>query len=60
MKAFAGQIDVLVHAVGILVGLPYVLEDDEEIESLSLGAGSSGRDHDLVTNTRVGEFKFVE
>jgi hypothetical protein len=39
LKALAGQIDVIVHAVGILTALPYVLREREIVESLSLGAG---------------------
>jgi len=31
VKRMAGQINVIVHAVGILVSLPYVLEPGERI-----------------------------
>src|SRR5437879_4998533 len=51
---------VIVHAVGILVSLSYVLEPGERIESLSLGAGNTGRPHDLETDRQVAEFKFIE
>ena len=27
---------------------------------MSLGAGNTGRDHDLTTNIRIAEFKFIE
>jgi hypothetical protein len=60
VKRMAGQINVIVHAVGILVALPYILEPGERIESLSLGAGNTGRLHDLETDRQVAEFKFIE
>jgi hypothetical protein len=60
VKRVAGQINVIVHAVGILVSLPYVLEPGEVIHSLSLGAGNTGRSHDLETDRRVAEFKFID
>lgn len=60
VKRVAGQINVIVHALGILTALPYILEPGETIESLSLGAGNTGRDHDLVTDRRIAEFKFIE
>lgn len=47
----------LVHAAGILVAIRYLLDPDEVIESLSLGAGATGQP-DLVTDRRVAEFKF--
>jgi hypothetical protein len=59
IKAMAGQINVVVHALGILVSLPYVLDEGEVIEGLSLGAGNTGRSHDLETDRRVAEFKFI-
>lgn len=60
VKRIARQINVIVHALGILTALPHILEPDEVIEGLSLGAGNAGRDHDLVTNRRIAEFKFIE
>jgi hypothetical protein len=60
VKRVAGQINVIVHALGILTSLPYILEPGEIVESLSLGAGNTGRDHDLTTNLRIAEFKFIE
>lgn len=59
IKAMAGQINVIVHALGILLSLPYLLEEGETIEGLSLGAGNTGRNHDLETDKRVAEFKFI-
>ncbi len=60
VKRVAGQINVIVHALGILTALPYILEPGEVIEGMSLGAGNTGRDHDLVTDRRIAEFKFIE
>jgi len=48
IKNLAGQINVVIHAVGILMALPHLLARDERIESVSLGAGNTGRAHDLV------------
>ena len=59
IKRISAQIDVLVHAIGILNALPYILEPGEVVESLSLGAGNTGRAHDLETDRRVAEFKFI-
>lgn len=60
IKRVSGQINVLVHAIGILNALPYILEPGEVVETLSLGAGNTGRRHDLETDRRVAEFKFIE
>jgi len=60
IKDLAGQIHVVIHAIGILLTLPHILERDERIESVSLGAGNTGREHDLVTDRRIAEFKFIE
>ena len=59
IKRVSGQINVLVHAIGILNSLPYILEPGERVESLSLGAGNTGRPYDLETDKRVAEFKFT-
>lgn len=59
LKSIIGQINVVIHSVGILLSLPKILKEDEEIEYLSLGAGNTGRDYDLETNFRVAEFKFI-
>lgn len=32
----------------------------EQIESLSLGAGNTGRSHDLEPDRRIAEFEFIE
>lgn len=60
VKRVAGQINVIIHALGILTALPYILAPGEVIEGMSLGAGNTGRDHDLVTDRRVAEFKFID
>jgi len=59
VKRASAQIDVIIHAIGILISLPYILEKDEFLESTSLGAGNAGSDFDIVTNQRIGEFKFI-
>jgi hypothetical protein len=60
IKRFAGQINVIIHAAGILCSLPELLERGEVIESVSLGAGNTGRKFDLETNLRVAEYKFID
>lgn len=60
LKRAAAQIDEVVHAVGTLLSLPALLEEEEVIESVSLAAGNTGRAFDLQTNTRIAEFTFIE
>ena len=59
MKRLAGQFNVTIHALGILLCLPHILEPGELVESVSLGAGNTGRQFDLETSFRVAEFKFI-
>jgi hypothetical protein len=59
IKRLAGQIHVVVHALGILLCLPRILEPGEVVEYVSLGAGNTGRPFDLETNQRIAEFKFI-
>jgi hypothetical protein len=59
VKRLAGQINVLVHALGILLCLPHILKPGEQIDYVSLGAGNTGRAFDLETNQRIAEFKFI-
>lgn len=59
VKRASAQIDVVLHAVGILYALPYILKPDEVVESLSLGASNAGSDFDMVTDQRIAEFKFI-
>lgn len=58
-KRLSAQVDVVLHAVGILRSLPFVLEPHEWVENVSLGAGNTGRDFDLETDKQVAEFKFI-
>lgn len=60
LKRTTSQIDVLIHSIGILLSLPGIIEKDEVVEYLSLGAGNTGRSFDLETNFRVAEFKFID
>jgi hypothetical protein len=59
IKQLAGQINVVIHALGILLCLPYILGAGEVIGYVSLGAGNTGRAFDLETNQRIAEFKFI-
>jgi hypothetical protein len=59
VKRLAGQINVIVHALGILLCLPHILQPGEVIDYVSLGAGNTGRPFDLETNRRIAEFKFI-
>jgi hypothetical protein len=59
VKRVAGQINVVLHALGILLCLPKVLQPGEVIKSVSLGAGNTGKPFDLETDRRIAEFKFI-
>jgi len=59
VKQLAGQINVVIHAVGILLCLPRLLEQSEAVQYVSLGAGNTGRPFDLETTLRIAEFKFI-
>src|SRR5882762_7189868 len=59
IKQLAGQINVVIHALGILLCLPRILRPGEMIDYVSLGAGNTGRAFDLETNQRIAEFKFI-
>ena len=54
-----GQINVVIHALGILLCLPHILRPGEVIDYVSLGAGNTGRAFDLETSLRIAEFKFI-
>lgn len=60
IKNVAGQINTIIHAAGILHSLPSILEKGEIVESVSLGAGNTGKQFDLETNLRVAEYKFID
>src|SRR5262249_17298856 len=59
LKRLVGQLNVVIHALGIMLCLPKILEAGEIIKSVSLGAGNTGRPFDLETDRRVAEFKFI-
>ena len=59
VKRAASQINVAIHALGILSILPHILLPEEVVESVSLGAGNTGRSFDLETSRRIAEFKFI-
>lgn len=58
VKEASAQIDVILHAIGMLLSLPYVLAEGERVEVSSIGAGNAKSAFDLVTNMQVAEFKF--
>ena len=59
IKRAASQINVTIHALGILRALPHILEPDETVQDVSLGAGNTGHPFDLTTTHRIAEFKFI-
>ena len=59
VKRLAAQVDVVLHAAGILQALPHILQPDETVTAVSLGAGSTGRGYDLETDKQIAEFKFI-
>lgn len=59
LKRVAGQINVAIHALGIALCLPHLLDPDEKVIGLSLGAGNTGQLWDLETDGRIAEFKFI-
>ena len=59
VKRVAAEVNVAIHALGILLALPHVLAPGEQIEKLSLGAGNTGRSFDLETDQQIAEFKFI-
>lgn len=60
VKRAAGQINEIVHSLGLLLLLPKILEPEEKIEYVSLGAANTGRSFDLETDLRIAEFTFIE
>ncbi len=59
IKSVAGRINDIVHALGILVSLPKIIGENEEVIAMSLWAGNSGRLWDLETSHQIAEFKFI-
>jgi len=57
-----GRISDLIHATGIVLALPHILEEGEHIcKRPSLAAGNDpSRPFDLETNRRVAEFKLAQ
>ena len=60
VKKNASQIHEIVHALGILLMLPSILEDGERVETISLAAGNTKKDFDLETTSRIAEFTFIQ
>jgi hypothetical protein len=60
IKRLSAQVDVAIHAFGILFALSEIMEDGEVIEYLSLGAGNTGKAFDVATSKRIAEFKFAK
>jgi hypothetical protein len=60
VKRAAAQIDAVVHATGMLLCLMDILNNDEVVETISLGAGNTGKQFDLETNRQIAEFTFIE
>ena len=60
IKDLSAQVDTDIHTYGILLALAEILDPDEKIEELSLGAGTGGKPFDVKTTKRVAEFKFAE
>lgn len=60
IKRLAAENNTALHALGILLLLQEILEEDEVIEYTSLGAGNNGGGFfDLQTTKRIAEFKFI-
>jgi len=60
VKKASSQIGEIVHALGIVLALPKILESNEIVESLSLAAGNTGKGFDLETDRRIAEFTFIQ
>ena len=43
LKRVAAQVNTAIHALGIILCLPHILEDGETVEYVSLCAGNTGR-----------------
>ena len=43
LKRVAAQVSTAIHALGIILCLPHILEDGETVEYVSLCAGNTGR-----------------
>ena len=58
IKDASSQIDEIVHASGIMIAKEVWLNENEEVQYLSLGAGNHKERFDMETNLRIAEFKF--
>jgi hypothetical protein len=58
VKKASTQVDEMVHAAGMMLALKSWLNENEDIEYLSLGAANHKYRFDLETKTRIAEFKF--
>ena len=58
IKAASAQIDEIVHASGIMLAQSVWLQENEEVQYLSLGAGNHKGRFDLETTKRIAEFKY--
>jgi hypothetical protein len=55
-----GKLSDLIHATGIALALPHLLEPNEVLKTPSLAAGNDpGRLYDVETNLRAAELKFA-
>lgn len=55
-----GKLSDLIHATGIVLALPFLLEEGEVLRTPSLAAGNDpGRLYDVETNLRAAEFKLA-
>lgn len=59
IKLMASKVHIALHAAGILIALQSILSHGEVVESISLGAGNTGKSFDVTTNFRLAEFKFI-
>lgn len=59
IKQMSAQIDVLVHASCIAYALPFSLNANEVVQSVSLGADNAERAFDRITDQRIAEFKCI-
>jgi len=59
VKRVVGHINGMIHAAAIIQSLRGILEKGESDESVSLGAGNTGRHFNLETNRRITEYKFI-
>jgi hypothetical protein len=54
VKRASAQVDGIVHATGMLLGLPEILEDGESIKAVSLAAEGKGRESHGYLQARNG------